>query len=529
MSQDENYARLKKETEAEMQKNDTAEYDDTPVIAIYDVRGIQAYIFKTNKLKEIEGASKIVNNIFAQTLNEAICELNKEQSVNLEAYTDWENNAIYRFDAEKPDIEVIFSGAGNTTVLYKTGKLCRIINRKLSFLTIKKTYSLNLAIAVTKKTENYKDDYTKLKIKLAIIKAKMKYVSFQSSFPLTRKDINNDPESEFYKGKFVSREACRKLAVREEEAGENNSRGEQLLDNMKIEKNIAIVHIDGNGIGGAVRDKMQNLTTYKEAVETIRKTSKNINASFNKKPIEYVKKSIEKWNEDKTYFREVINAGDDITFVCAAEIAMSLCELYMDDLKGQENNFTACAGIAYIGSHFPFSRGYEIAEKCCDNAKKKMRKKNGAKASGYWIDFQIVKSMINDLKEYRDANYKRGEYNLLSRPYCLDEGNNAFEKLKEYIRHFKNADNVPRTWCKELRNSYDASETQASVTLSKMQSRGHKLPEKESILYDKTKKTALYFDALEIMDYFEDVKETKNKDKEDGSDEQISAENRIEI
>ena len=32
-------------------------------IAIYDVRGIQDYIFRTNVVKEIIGASKIVDNI----------------------------------------------------------------------------------------------------------------------------------------------------------------------------------------------------------------------------------------------------------------------------------------------------------------------------------------------------------------------------------------------------------------------------------------------------------------------------------
>jgi len=497
----EEYARLKKEVEDEMAKNDESTYRNVPVIAIYDVRGIQAYIFRTNKLREIEGASMIVNNIFIDSLNEVIKEENKKEV----SYTDWANNSEYRFADEKTEIEVISSSAGNTTVLFRSGDLCKKINRRLSFLIIDKTYSLNLAIAVIPKTDNYKNDYTKLKIKLGIIKAKMSYVSFQNSFPLTRKDINNNPESEYspYRLKWVSQEVYHKL----QKLGE--VKGAKQLDEMKIEKNIAIVHIDGNGIGGFVTENMKSPTEYSEAVKKIRKTSNTINQSFNIGPIDEAKSRLEEWkkrqagiDESKSYFREVINAGDDITFVCAAEIAMSLCEIYINKLKENESGFTACAGIAYIGSHFPFSSGYEIAEKCCDNAKKEMRKKSD---KGYWIDFQIVRSMINDFKEYREKNYMREEYSLISRPYCMDEGNDNFTVFKKYIEHFQNPKTVPKSWCKELRNAYDTGKTAASVVTSKMQSRGHRLPVDNYDLYDETKKTALYFDALEMMELYEDI------------------------
>ena len=39
---------------------DKAELRTKTVLAMYDVRGIQKYIFRTNKIKEIIGASNIV-------------------------------------------------------------------------------------------------------------------------------------------------------------------------------------------------------------------------------------------------------------------------------------------------------------------------------------------------------------------------------------------------------------------------------------------------------------------------------------
>ena len=39
-----------------------------PVLAIYDIRGIQNYIFRTNRVKEIIGASNIVQDLFETIL-----------------------------------------------------------------------------------------------------------------------------------------------------------------------------------------------------------------------------------------------------------------------------------------------------------------------------------------------------------------------------------------------------------------------------------------------------------------------------
>ena len=45
---------------------------DKEVLAMYDVRGIQSYIFKSNAAKEIIGASKLVEKIVTEGLQEYI-------------------------------------------------------------------------------------------------------------------------------------------------------------------------------------------------------------------------------------------------------------------------------------------------------------------------------------------------------------------------------------------------------------------------------------------------------------------------
>ena len=45
-----------------------AELQEKEVLAMYDVRGIQGYIFKSNVAKEIIGASVLVEKIITESL-----------------------------------------------------------------------------------------------------------------------------------------------------------------------------------------------------------------------------------------------------------------------------------------------------------------------------------------------------------------------------------------------------------------------------------------------------------------------------
>ena len=52
-----------------------AELLDQQVLAMYDVRGIQSYIFKSNAAKEIVGASVLVEKIITEGLREYVLSL----------------------------------------------------------------------------------------------------------------------------------------------------------------------------------------------------------------------------------------------------------------------------------------------------------------------------------------------------------------------------------------------------------------------------------------------------------------------
>ena len=143
----------------------------------------------------------------------------------------------------------------------------------------------------------------------------------------------------------------------------------------------------------------------------------------------------------KRFVRKVIVAGDDITYVCNAHIALETVRYYSEQISGlmmvseestQENiekyGFSICAGIAYIGSHFPFYTAYEVAEACCASAKGEAKKdenkeklQSGGERIGNYVDFQICKNIhCKNLDKVRQEEYSTptGE-NLLIRPYYI--------------------------------------------------------------------------------------------------------------
>ena len=73
--------------------------ENKPYIAIYDVRGIQNYIFRTNAVKEIIGASKIVDKLIINEFAYATNKIKTEKEIKEdEIVLDWDKQKEYIFD-----------------------------------------------------------------------------------------------------------------------------------------------------------------------------------------------------------------------------------------------------------------------------------------------------------------------------------------------------------------------------------------------------------------------------------------------
>ncbi|MCD8097697.1 MAG: hypothetical protein LUE31_06640 [Lachnospiraceae bacterium] len=141
---------------------------ETKVLAMYDVRGIQDYIFRTNRVKDIIGASLLVEHIIEDALKSACAQTESQGRVVL----DWETEKgqIASLRGVDVDAEVLFIGGGNAYILYRSRAFCQEISRRMARYVLEHTYSLQLATAVIERTENYFEDYKSLNAEMTRIK-----------------------------------------------------------------------------------------------------------------------------------------------------------------------------------------------------------------------------------------------------------------------------------------------------------------------------------------------------------------------
>ena len=507
--------------------------DKTSLLAMYDVRGIQNYIFKTNKVREIIGASELVENIILNGLNYVIKSNNWDKTIYL---TDWENDDAEAFlNNDNIRMQVLFIGGGNAYVLFRDAEICQKVNRALGKYVLENTYSLNLAVSVVNKTDDYSKDYKNINLKMMDIKSKMPKSMPMGAFPFMDTDHSTGyPLSKYDHATkdYISTESelKRKHVVAEDEVA-------KILDNMVTQKGdnsfLAVVHIDGNSMGNRIKGIMEGKTEYVDAIRTMRIISKTLKNEFNCCYENMCKKIDEEFgeaNSKKAMYRKIIVAGDDITFICNAKIAVFAVteflklvaerNMYADDKLTDEDNrkkyaMSACAGIAFFKSHFPFSDAYEVAEACCSNAKKQAKKaenRHDGKTDGMigcYLDYQLCTHIkATDLEEYRYRNYAMADgKSMIYRPYYvsstsydglfdINERNRNWDIEKvlwENIKVFSD-DEESRSKYKKLRNTFSFGLNKVDEEVVFLNSRKTKLPD--------TPKGSWY-DALEIVDICE--------------------------
>ena len=206
-------------------------------------------------------------------------------------------------------------------------------------------------------------------------------------------------------------------------------------------------------------------------------------------------------------YREIIVAGDDITFVCNAKLAIPAVRYFLENL-GNEKDYSACGGIAFFNSHFPFSDAYQVAEACCDSAKgraKELENRGNDNAIGNFFDFQICTNVrAAKLKSYREKHYVSGTDYFIARPYYvvpkvdrheLNAVNETYSvaHLDEWSEQFGKK-KMPRSKAKQLRSAIPVKNKREEV-VSFLASRGY------PVFKARNEEYALWYDALEIMDF----------------------------
>lgn len=284
---------------------------------------------------------------------------------------------------------------------------------------------------------------------------------------------------------------------------------------------IAIVHIDGNNMGKKFQ-ACTDLTARRALSLALLQRSQ---AAFATLVVEimdeydaYTFLSLERSPKKYLPLRPIILGGDDITFVCAAQVALRYTIRLMTLLAapdaseptGLKEGMDCCAGIAILPTSYPFFRGYDLAEQLCGAAKIEMRKCLSADGAGgsSWLDFAILHGeQPPDLTQLRAQEYSGLRGNLHFGPYRVDAAAGDVKDAAHLVRAAHALRKLPSNKVKELREilTRDAHTTRQFLTqMAHLDIDFPVIPGWEA--YGKNaglwhENRTPYVDAIEMMDY----------------------------
>lgn len=295
------------------------------------VQGIQEFIFKTNKLKEIVGASELVKQIASE------------------------------FESTYDVEEILLNAAGNIKVIFTSEKKC-----KQAVLNFPKRIQENMyGMTISQAVVDFEDTYTQKEIDT--LEEKLKIQRNKQTTPMdlsiNAMNLNSRTSRPFLVGKEEDIASTQKLEAYDKL---ENEKYKDLSSISNAKNKLAIIHIDGNNLGQLIPSLTIPLSEF----------SKNLN-----------KTTLEAYEKARAgrKVRDIILGGDDVTVICDANYALEFTQVYLEEFeilseKYLPQKLTACAGIAFANEKYPFHYAVSLAESLCSQAKKQSKSTNNTQA-----------------------------------------------------------------------------------------------------------------------------------------------------
>ena len=376
------------------------------------IQGIQKYIFQTQKLKDIIGASALVKQL---------CDK------DFKPFVENEDN-------------LIIHAAGNVKCIFDDESACREAVLRYPKIVMEKAPGVTISQAVVKFDGEYNSERVQeLERKLHAQRNRPCKSLTLGGLAIERSRTTGLPAVEIKEGKYLDegtlkkQEALKKEKVNKELmkalVGEDISHKDIPYDTEDLTDHndwIAIIHADGNGLGEVVAKigkdgQTGDLKTFSKSLDDA--TIASAQRAYH---------HIEVLNESEKQIlpiRPIVIGGDDLTVICRGDLAIPFVRAYLDafEKKSEEktgHKLTACAGIAFVKSSYPFSFGYELAEALCGEAKKdaksdEMRTKDGL-APSCLMFHKVQSSFVEDYATIKQKELTpQKNHSLCFGPYYL--------------------------------------------------------------------------------------------------------------
>lgn len=440
-----------------------------PVLTAIDVIGIQSYVFASNRLRDVVGASLLVE-----------WATSKEVGGGLDV-------------GGGPSRQIIMAAGGNAILSFKNHDDAKVFVLHYTRRLLDEAPGLDVAVAHYEYRQGQlARGLLALQVKLAAAKLNRRPHAPRLGLGVMQPcAITGLPASElsrdFGQGQWVSRRIAK---LRGATRRADSSRWDSVLDKIsagcghvrdrklrfpnELDKMgrtrgdtslIGVVHVDGNGIGRriqhwlvtrqtaddeSVKNDISNRSkalddlvksvfqaVLKRLIDCVRPKDENANIyHVQGQPDPPRQLDFDLSNDGDTILlpiRPILLGGDDLTFVCDGRLALDLAATALKAFPEESKHspdlltigtepITACAGVALVRAHAPFRRSYDQCEVLCASAKQAKRDAESIGLSGdtgCWLDWHIGAVRPEEpLQDIRRRQY--GEEKLTWRPYPLN-------------------------------------------------------------------------------------------------------------
>lgn len=448
------------------------------------VQGIQEFIFKTNQLQEIVGASEIVKSL----------------EVEFEKISGY----------QKGDKNILLNAAGNIKAIFDDKEKLEKVVREFPKKIMQKAYGITISQAVVK----MEDKFSEQSEAINELEKKLKTQRNKPSIPLdmsinilqlTKKtarplyEIAPDPEGK--------EEELDKSSSQKRDFSKNSVNIDPLANSKG---KIAIIHADGNGLGQLIPNLKTPLSEFSRGLDKA------------------TKEAFKKAKNDIKTTRDVILGGDDLTVICNANDALEFTKNFLENFEKETldktgHKLTACAGIAYCNAKFPFHYAVHLAEALCSATKKHAKKLventeipapsslmfHNVQSSNFQSWDKFIKDELTIKNDQETIRCDFGAY------YLNQEGQVSIEDFINTVQAYAQEGSPIsslRSWMSELHKSYQSADNMLK-RIDEMASKNHRWSEslkannlskplltKEALLPQKDgmTKTPIY-DVLQIL------------------------------
>jgi CRISPR/Cas system-associated protein Cas10 (large subunit of type III CRISPR-Cas system) len=406
------------------------------------IQGIQNYIFETSKLTEVIGASELV-----ATLPKSIVE------------------EISGIIIDDKDENLLINAAGNFKYIFDNEDICKTVFKNLPKEFTKRGGNITVSQTVIKLKANEpgRDEIDALEKSLKAEKNRQNLKYGLGLMSVKRVGETGNPESE---DKADNNQLLKRNAL----DNGKDSLLSKIVDNPKEHKFtnnieeitnerygnwIAVIHADGNGLGKKIIEMADSISDDK-VKGGFRELSQRLDrATENAVRKAFEKSILTKVDRNKVIpFRPVIIGGDDVTVIVRGDLALGFTESFLREFEEEttlefsgfdekfglnksifKEGLTACAGVAFIKSHYPFHYGIQLAEQLIVEAKKESRFISTKKVPSSLMFHKMHSSFVRRWEEIKQTELNAGGISFANGPYFLNNepGHPTVGELHDWV------------------------------------------------------------------------------------------------